>query len=163
MMHILFDLFKKTEGKVIVPRIIEKRALEYLTETHDVLKWFYDNYERIAEYDYKEGAEQDVQTYISIKDILSRLRESTYYTALNVTIKRKISFQYIKDLFKTNKLFKDDYIKAIDKTINKVRIHRYNLLKNCELIVDNDTETKEFNYTVDNISIIDNTATTTSH
>ena len=129
MMHILLDLLKETKGKVWVPKIIEKRALEYLTETHDVLKWFYDNYERINEDEYEEEEEQDVQTYISIKDILSRLRESTYYTALNVTMKRKISFQYIKDLFKTNKLFKDDYVEAIDKTINKVRIHRYNLLK----------------------------------
>ena len=49
MMHILLDLFKETKGKVVVPKIIQKRALEYLTETHDVLKWFYDNYERIDE------------------------------------------------------------------------------------------------------------------
>ena len=49
MMHILLDLFKKTNGIVVVPEIIKKRALEYLTETHDVLKWFYDTYERIDE------------------------------------------------------------------------------------------------------------------
>ena len=67
-------------------------------------------------------------------------------------MKRKISFKYIKDLFKTNELFKDDYVEAIDKTINKVKIHRYNLLKNWELIVDNDSEMKEFNDAVDIIS-----------
>ena len=82
-------------------------------------------------------------------------------------MKRKISFQYIKDLFKNNELFKDDYIEAIDKTINKVRIHKYNLLRNWELIVDNDSETKEFNDAIDNISTdtstIDNTASAISH
>ena len=67
-------------------------------------------------------------------------------------MKRKISFQYIKDLFKNNELFKDDYIEAINKTINKVRIHKYTLLRNWELIVDNDSETKEFNYAINNIS-----------
>ena len=81
-------------------------------------------------------------------------------------MKQKISFQYIKDLFKTNELFKDDYIEAIDKTINKVRKHGYNLLKNWELIVDNDSETKEFNDTVyiisTDTSTIDNTASTTT-
>ena len=81
---------------------------------------------------------------------------------LNFTI-----LKYIKDLFKTNELLNDDYIEAIDKTINKVRIHRYNLLKNWELIVDMDSETKEFNDAVDNISTdtstIDNTASTTLH
>ena len=41
MMHILLDLFKETNGKVIIPAIINKRALEYLTKTHDVLKWFF--------------------------------------------------------------------------------------------------------------------------
>ena len=45
-------------------------------------------------------------------------------------MKRKLSFQYIKDLFKTNVLFKNDYVEAIDKTINKLRIHIYILLKN---------------------------------
>ena len=74
-------------------------------------------------------------------------------------MKRKISFKYIKDLFKTNELFKDDYVEAIDKTINKVKIHRYNLLKNWELIVDNDSEMKEFNDAVDIIS----TESTTWH
>ena len=67
-------------------------------------------------------------------------------------MKQKISFQYIKDLFKNNELFKDDYVEAIYKTINKVRIHRYNLLKDFELIVDHDSETKEFNDAIDNIS-----------
>ena len=64
MMHIILDLVKETKGKVVVPKIIERRALEYLTEPHDILKWFYDNYERIDEYDYKEDEEQDVHIYI---------------------------------------------------------------------------------------------------
>ena len=76
-------------------------------------------------------------------------------------MKRKISFQYIKALFKTNELFKDDYVEAIDKTINKVKIHRYNLHKNWELMLDNDSETTEFNDAVDNIST-DTTADTTT-
>ena len=70
------------------------------------------------------------------------MRESTYYTALNVTKKRKISIQYIKDLFTTNELFEDDYVEAIDKTINIIKIDRFNILKNCEFIVDNDRGTK---------------------
>ena len=62
MMHILLDLFKETKGKVVVPKIISKRSLEYLTETHDVLKWFHD-YEKIED-DMEENEEQDVLTYI---------------------------------------------------------------------------------------------------
>ena len=49
MMHILLDLFKETKGKVLVPKIIRKKLLEYLTETCDILKWFYDNYERVED------------------------------------------------------------------------------------------------------------------
>ena len=162
MMHILLYLFKEANGRVIIPAIINKKALEYLTETHEVLKWFYDNYERIDTYDYKEDEEQDVLTYISMKDILSRFRGSTYYEALNVTMTRKISFNYIRDLFKNNDLFKDHYVESIDKIVNTVRIHKLNLHKNWELIVDNDSETKEFNDAIDNIST-DNTASTTSH
>ena len=41
MMHILLDLFKETKGKFVVPKIIERRALEYLPKTHAVLKWFF--------------------------------------------------------------------------------------------------------------------------
>ena len=77
-------------------------------------------------------------------------------------MKRKISIQYIKDLFKTNELFNDDYGEAIDKTINKVTTHSYNLLKNWKLKVDNDSETNEFNDAGDIIST-DNTASTTLH
>ena len=77
MMHILLDLFKTTKGIVVIPAIINKSALEYLTETLDVLKWFYDNYEKIDNDDYEEEKEQDVLTYISIKDILSCLRGLT--------------------------------------------------------------------------------------
>ena len=120
MMYILLDLFKETKGRVVVPEIINKRSLEYLTETNNVLKWFYVNYERIDKDDYKEEEEQDVFTYISIKDILTRLKGSTYYTTLNVTMKRKILFNYVRDLFKTNELFKDDYVESIDKIVNKV-------------------------------------------
>ena len=54
-------------------------------------------------------------------------------------MKWTILFQYIKDLLKNNELFKDNYVEAIDKLINKVRIHRYNLLNNWELILDNDS------------------------
>ena len=67
------------------------------------------------------------------------MKKSTHNTALNVTMKWTILFQYIKDLLKNNELFKDNYVEAIDKLINKVRIHRYNLLNNWELILDNDS------------------------
>ena len=77
-------------------------------------------------------------------------------------MKRKISFNYIRDQFKNNDLFKDDYVESIDKIVTKVRIRKLNLLKNWELIVDNDSETNEFNDAIDNIST-DNTASTTSH
>ena len=150
MMHILLDLFKKTNGIVVVPSIINKRAFEYLTETHDVLKWFYDTYERID--DDEEEKQQNVLTYISIKDIVSRLKESTYNTALNVTMKQKISFNYVRNLFKDNELFIDDYVESIEKIVNKVRIRKLNLLKNWKLIADNDSETKEYNEVLNSIS-----------
>ena len=80
------------------------------------------------------------------------MSESTYFQALNVSMKRKISFHYVRDLFKSNELFKDDYIEVIDKIINKVRIHRSNLLKNWKLIVNEDSETKEYSEVLNNIS-----------
>ena len=70
MMHILLDLFKETKSIVVVPEIKSRRSLEYLTETHYILKWFYDNYEKIK----NDLEEQYVLTYISIKYILSRLK-----------------------------------------------------------------------------------------
>ena len=94
MMHILPDLFKETKGKVVVPEIISRRSLQYLSETHDVLKWFYDNYERIED----DSEDQNVLTYISMKDILLRLKGLIYFQALNVTMKQKVLFHYIKDL-----------------------------------------------------------------
>ena len=36
--------------------------------------------------------------------------------------------------------------------VNKVRIHRFNLLRIRELILDNDSETNEFNDAVNNIN-----------
>ena len=59
LMQILLDLFKETKGRVVIPEIINITSLKYLTETRDVLKWFYDNYERIDEDDYDEEDEQD--------------------------------------------------------------------------------------------------------
>ena len=164
MMHILLNLFKKTNGIDVVPAIINKRALEYLTETHDVLKWFYDTYERID--DMEEQKEQDILTYISIRDILSRLSQSTYFQALNVSMKRKILFRYVRDLFKNNELFKDDYIEVTDKIVNKIRIHRSNLIKNWKLIINDDSETKEYNDAVNSINnplnVIDTTNSPTT-
>ena len=94
---------------------------------------------------------------------------------MNITIK-KIPYNYIRNLFKTNELFKDDYVDSIDKIVNKVRKHKLNLLKNWHFILDNDSDTKEFNDVVNNISVdnplsvtdtntstIDNTTSTTSH
>ena len=54
-------------------------------------------------------------------------------------MKTKISFIYVRDLFKNNELFKDDYVESINKIVNKVRIRKLNLLKNWELILDNDS------------------------
>ena len=84
-------------------------------------------------------------------------------------MKRKISFNYVRDLFKTNYLFKDDYVESIDEIVNKVRIHQLNLLKNWQLILDNNSETKAFNDAVNNISadnpliVTDITTSTTSY
>ena len=110
----------------------------------------------------EEQKEQDVSTYISIKDILSRLKVSTYFQALNETTKRKISFHYLSSLFEHNELFNDDYVKSLNRTINKVRIHKYNLLNNWELIVDNDSETNEYNDAINNINNDSNNSTNNS-
>ena len=67
-------------------------------------------------------------------------------------MKRKISFHYVRDLFKNNELFKDDYIEVMDKIVNKIRIHRSNLLKNWKLIVNEDSETKEYSEVLNSIS-----------
>ena len=67
-------------------------------------------------------------------------------------MKRKISFHYVRDLFKSNELFKDDYIKVMDRTVNRIRIHRSNLLKNWKLIIIEDSETKECNEALNSIS-----------
>ena len=75
----------------------------------------------------------------------------------------------MKDLYKNHILFKDDYVKSIEKIVYKIRIHKLNLIKNWQLILDNDSETKKFNEAVDNISIdtttstIGNKTSTTSH
>ena len=124
MMHILLNVFNETKGKVVVPEIISKRSLKYLTETHDILKWFYANYERIV-YD---SDKQNILKYISIKDIVSRLKKLTYFQELNVTIKLTVLFINIKDLLKNNELLNDDYVESIYRTVDNVRIHKYNLL-----------------------------------
>ena len=134
MMHILLDLFKQTNGIVVIPEIINKKIIGIFNWNALCSKmvllylwinwWWYDEQE-----EKDEQKAQDIFKYISIRDILSRLNESIYYIALNVTTKRKISFHYVRDLFKINELFKDDYIEAIDKTVNKVRIHSQIYLK----------------------------------
>ena len=82
-----------------------------------------------------------------------------------------MSFHYLNGLFKHNELFKDDSVKSIDRTINNVQIHKYNLLNNWELIVDNDSETKKYNDAINNINndtdnstnnITNNTTTSTT-
>ena len=96
------------------------------------------------------------------------MSESTYYTALNVTIKRKILFNYVRDLFQTKELFKDDYVESIDKIVKKVLIRKLNLLTNWQLILDNNSKTKELNDAVNKIStdnplsVADTTSTSTT-
>ena len=89
---------------------------------------------------------------MSIRYILIRLNDSPYFQALNVTMKRKISFNYVRKLFKDNDMFNDDYMEVIDRTVNKVRLHKSNLLKNWKLIVNEDSETKEYNEVLDSIT-----------
>ena len=59
---------KKTNGIVVVLKIIEKRALEWLTETEDVLKWFYDTYERIDEDLWSGKRNEDLKEQVEQKE-----------------------------------------------------------------------------------------------
>ena len=106
-----------------------------LIETHAIIIWFNDNYKRI------EGDlnEQDVLTYLSLKDIFLHFKESDYYQTLKIKTKKKTTFRYLKNLINYNGLFDFDYIESIDKTINNKRIHKYHLLKGWELKNENST------------------------
>ena len=113
-----------------------------LIETHPILIWFNNNYNRIED----DPNKQDVLTYLLLKDIFLNFNESDYYHILTPRTKSTTTFFYIKKLFNDNKLFKDDYIESIDRTINKMNIHKYHLLKGWEL--------KNVNSTTDHNSFI---------
>ena len=96
-----------------------------LIETYPIIIWFNDNYKRIE----GDSNEQDVLTYLSLKDIFLHFKESDYYQTLKPTTKRKTTFGYLKRLINYNGLFDLDYIESLDKTINNKRIHKYIYLK----------------------------------
>ena len=100
-----------------------------LIETHPIIIWFNDNYKRIE----GDSNEQDVLTYLSLKDIFLHFIKSDYYQTLNKKIKKKTTFGYLKNLINYNGLFDLDYIESIDRIINKKRIHKCHLLKGWKL------------------------------
>ena len=108
---------------------------------HPIKIWFNKNYKRIE----GDSNEQDVITYLSLKDIFLHFKESDKYQTLNPTIKKKTTFRYLKNLINYNGLFDLDYIESIDKTINNKRIHKYHLLKGWELKNENSTTNTNIN------------------
>ena len=86
-----------------------------LIETYPIIIWFNDNYKRIE----GDSNEQDILTYLSLKDIFSHFIKSDYYQTLNLKTKKKTTFRYLKNLINYNGLFENDYIESLDITINK--------------------------------------------
>ena len=66
-------------------------------ETHPIIIWFNDNYNRIE----GDSNEQDVLAYLSLKDILLHFIKSDYYQTLNLKTKHK-TFRYRKNLINYN-------------------------------------------------------------
>ena len=63
-----------------------------LFETHPIIIWFNDNYKRIED----DSNEQDVLTYLSLKDIFLHFIKSDYYQTLNKNLKRKQHLAILK-------------------------------------------------------------------
>ena len=112
-----------------------------LIETHPIIIWFNDNYSRIE----VDSNEQDILTYLSLKDIFLHFIKSDYYQTLNNKLKKKTTFNFLKYLINYNGLFDLDYIESsdkvqassIDRIINKKRIRKCHLLKGWKLNNEN--------------------------
>ena len=96
---------------------------------HPIIIWFNDNYERIEDYSH----EQNVLTYLSLKEIFFFILDSDYYKTLTSATKTKATFRYLKNLINYKGLFKGDYIESIDTIIHNRRIHKCHLLKGWKL------------------------------
>ena len=112
-----------------------------LIETYPIIIWVNENYKRIE----GDSTEQDVLTYLSLRDLFSHFIKSDYYQTLNLKTKKKTTFSYLKNLINYNGLFENDYIESIDRIINNKRIHNYHLLKGWELKQENLTNNTNIN------------------
>ena len=114
---------------------------------HPILIWFNDNYERIEDYSNEDYSirfgilnQQNVLTYLSLKEIFFFFKESDYYKTLTSKTKKKATFRYLKNLINYKGLFKGDYVESSDKiqassidTIHTRRIQKCHLLKGWKL------------------------------
>ena len=96
---------------------------------HPIIIWFNNNYERIEDY----SKEQNVLTYLLLKEIFFFFQESDYYKTLTSATKKKATFRYLKNLINYKGLFKGDYIESIDTIIHTRRIQKCQLLKGWKL------------------------------
>ena len=81
-----------------------------LIETYPIIIWFNENYKRIE----GDSTEQDVLTYLSLRDIFLHFIKSDYYQTLKLKTNKKTTFSYIKNLINYNGLFENDYIESVD-------------------------------------------------
>ena len=85
------------------------------------MKWFLE--------EYIKDEEITPCNYITIQQIITRMKESEKYKTYSYRENRKLTKPSIIDLFKKNDLFKDDYIEEIDTHYKGEKIHKHNVIK----------------------------------
>jgi phage/plasmid-associated DNA primase len=119
MIKILRDTYKeykKRDYNFIIPDSIKKNTQNYLKNSSDFISWFNETYERCEE----------PESMVSIQDVFEKYRVSEEYGKLDRSEKKRMTKQYMLDLFSRNVMFRKVYRERYRKT----NMDRRNVLLN---------------------------------
>ncbi len=112
-----------------IPDSVKERTNEYLEESCNILGWFKENY--------SVTLSNDKITFVYIKDIHDKFKQSEYYITLSKLEMRKYTYNYFVKYFSSNILTKKYYKLRHDCIIDKERMRYSNILLDfMENIVD---------------------------
>ena len=118
MINILRDQYKKYRScgfKFNIPDTIKHNTMNYLKNSSDFISWFNDTYER----------SENTASIVTMQDIFETYRQSDEYCKLDRNEKRRMTKQYMIDLFSKNVMFRKFYRERYQAD----KANKYNVLR----------------------------------
>lgn len=133
LLKIIFEVYKeysKNNYKLIIPKSIKDRSMQYLEMSSDILGWVNDNYVKT----------DNKNDFVKLKDMWKEFTIGNYYENLPRAEKRKYTEKYFVEQIKENIFLKKYYYEQ--KKINNVN-HRNILFNHTKNEPNNEHEINE--------------------